>query len=357
MKLENLPIWPRILEKRHTIKTTARSPIGILRAVLSAGGLHQAGPALEWCIPQTTGPRSGLQALDIYCESCPGAAQPHHKHYETRAGKLTQQMRDSAREKADPKFRRAAVRRRLAEKQVRDLVLHIADRWHNTVRPMFRSKYASFRWGRGTTDHVEWDRYSKKCKWPCKYSDAGAGIDDDHIYLSPVGATEIVLPRPSPKLIRAADLAEPHPIGLFAIPVPEQDGVFACMGVPKNVWAVVGFCVRGRRVPECVARGTTTLADIEGEQNAETRQVMIERYGPARYVLESGAAEIDHSDLGTLYSVHGMKVVKVVNSTPEPDGSYKDYWLRVPGEIETAAAAVAWTFGLKPEEYQPVVES
>ena len=44
-------------------------------------------------------------------------------------------------------------------------------------------------------------------------------------------------------------------------------------------------------------------------------------------------------------------MVKVVNSTAEPDGSFKDYYLRVPPAITKARDAVAWTFDVSPEEY------
>jgi hypothetical protein len=50
-------------------------------------------------------------------------------------------------------------------------------------------------------------------------------------------------------------------------------------------------------------------------------------------------------------------MVEVVNSTPEPDGSRKTYFLRVPPTIETAREAVAWTFGLGAVDYRPAVES
>ncbi len=45
-------------------------------------------------------------------------------------------------------------------------------------------------------------------------------------------------------------------------------------------------------------------------------------------------------------------MVKVVNSTPEPDGSFKDYFLRVPPTCQTALEAVAWTFDKTPEQYR-----
>ena len=50
-------------------------------------------------------------------------------------------------------------------------------------------------------------------------------------------------------------------------------------------------------------------------------------------------------------------MVKVRNSTPETDGTVKDYFLRVPPTSETPRQAVAWTFGVEANEYYPTVES
>jgi hypothetical protein len=50
-------------------------------------------------------------------------------------------------------------------------------------------------------------------------------------------------------------------------------------------------------------------------------------------------------------------MVKLWNSTPEPDGSIKIYWLRVPPGIKTAREAVAWSFGKEEIEYQPLQET
>ena len=49
--------------------------------------------------------------------------------------------------------------------------------------------------------------------------------------------------------------------------------------------------------------------------------------------------------------------VRVINHTPHADGSFEEFWLRVPPSMQTAREAVAWTFGLSPEEYDPVLES
>ena len=341
MKIENLPIWPRILARRATIKTTARSPIGILRAVLAAGGLQKKHRTVQ-------------------------------PAFVPRAKRFTDFDRDTRRAAADKKFARVLKARRAAEAKRRALVLHIAERYHSTVRRLYTSQYASIVWAGSAHQNVEWDRYAKSYKYPCKYSDAGAIMDASGITISPTNDNQIRLPLPAPALIRAANLTEPHPIGLFAVPVKGQPGVFACLSPrhltpalspsdaereKKAAWVVAGFSVRGRRVPECVARGTTTLADIAAETNSESRQIMIERFGLERYLAGAGATEIDHSDVGTLYDIAGLRVVKVVNSTPEPDGSYKDYFLKVPPGTATAQAAVAWTFGLQAEEYTPAMQS
>ena len=49
--------------------------------------------------------------------------------------------------------------------------------------------------------------------------------------------------------------------------------------------------------------------------------------------------------------------VEVVNSTPEPDGSFKTHFVRVPPECPTAREAVAWTFDMASEDYRPVMQT
>jgi hypothetical protein len=46
-----------------------------------------------------------------------------------------------------------------------------------------------------------------------------------------------------------------------------------------------------------------------------------------------------------------------VNATPEPDGSYRRYFLRVPPTVRTARRGLAWSFGLTRSEYAPAVET
>ena len=128
----------------------------------------------------------------------------------------------------------------------------------------------------------------------------------------------------------------------------------AC-GYPDG-WGV--YAVHGVRVPRYIIEEPhkITVAEIDAEKNSEVRRVMIERYGLGRFLLDAGAKEIHSDDYGTLFrrEIAGdepLVMVKVVNSTAEPDGSFKDYFLRVPPAITKARDAVAWTFDVSPEEY------
>lgn len=123
------------------------------------------------------------------------------------------------------------------------------------------------------------------------------------------------------------------------------------------------YSINGVRVPARVVEQpeTITIEEIDAEQNAEIRRVMIERYGSARWLKDSGAKLVQQDERGELYERNiagrSYRFVKVINSTPEPDGSRKEYALSLPPTTTTAQEGVAWTFGLQPHEYNPVWES
>jgi hypothetical protein len=99
-----------------------------------------------------------------------------------------------------------------------------------------------------------------------------------------------------------------------------------------------------------------TVKEIQEERNAEVRRVMVERYGLSRFLMDSGAKKLAEDEFGELYQTEiaddePICMIKLVNSTPEPDGEFKNYWLRVPPDMKTARQAVAWTFGMTPDEY------
>jgi hypothetical protein len=105
-----------------------------------------------------------------------------------------------------------------------------------------------------------------------------------------------------------------------------------------------------------------TVARIRSEGNAEMRRVMLEHFGFDRYLRESGASKTQSDECGTLWRVElpgdePLVMVEVLNSSPEPDGSFRTYFLRVPPTIRTARAGVAWTFDLSEAEYAPLQQT
>lgn len=144
-----------------------------------------------------------------------------------------------------------------------------------------------------------------------------------------------------------------------------------------EVWAWHGVVV-----PEWVARdpASITPARIDAERNAEVRRVMVERFGVERLMRDSGGEVIHEDETGRLWRrlvgpvtgprswAQGMAwnrprthevvvMVEVVNATPEPDGTFKTYFLRVPPGTRTACEGVAWTFGMTEREYAPAAET
>ncbi|NDU74111.1 hypothetical protein GWI34_15920 [Actinomadura sp. DSM 109109] len=111
--------------------------------------------------------------------------------------------------------------------------------------------------------------------------------------------------------------------------------------------------------PDFVASLTGLTPDrISSEQNAELRRVMLEIFGYDRYLAETGARPVHRDETGVLWSIdlpgdEPVVMVEVVNSTPEPDGTHRTYYLRVPPGTRTARAGVAWTFGVDEADYHP----
>lgn len=134
------------------------------------------------------------------------------------------------------------------------------------------------------------------------------------------------------------------------------------------------YAWHGVRVPREVIDSpeSITVASIEAERNAEVRRAMIERFGEERFVQADGGEVIASDATGRLWRRRSSRpssrwggppqdepivMVEVLNATPEPDGSRRTYFLRVPPTMQTAREAVAWTFGMAGEAWRPAAES
>ncbi|MBA4077026.1 MAG: hypothetical protein C0508_18460 [Cyanobacteria bacterium PR.023] len=121
----------------------------------------------------------------------------------------------------------------------------------------------------------------------------------------------------------------------------------------NGLYALQGICVSPLAVTDIQAYGFDAILK---ENNITTRRLLIERYGRSKFIIDSGAKIIHSDEFGVLYRKEiphdeALQIVKVINSTPEADGSYAHYFLRVPPFMERAKQAIAWTFGIDEDEY------
>ena len=185
------------------------------------------------------------------------------------------------------------------------------------------------------------------------------------------------------------------------IHAPAGPSIAFADGWQVHAWHGVRVPARLIEQPE-----TITAEEILAEKNSEIQRVMLDRFGAARFLRDVKAAEIARDEFGVLYQTkqdiggERLTMVRVLNSTPEPDGTlttaqarkefgadvvsralagrkptrgqkWKEYFLRVHPECRpmridgslgdpqklSARAAVASTFGLLASEYGPEVET
>jgi hypothetical protein len=136
------------------------------------------------------------------------------------------------------------------------------------------------------------------------------------------------------------------------------------------------YAIGGVAIPSYIVEKPhlITRLRIAESPNAEVRRVMIDRYkfgqtpsGVAAFVIDSGGRRLDHDErFGTLWHLQTLEddedylILEVVNRSPEPDGSFKHYFLRVPPQVQTSRQASAWTFGYTgagADEYDPLKET
>ncbi len=171
-------------------------------------------------------------------------------------------------------------------------------------------------------------------------------IRDTHWVL--LNANHAFIAQP-PQFVRRDELGQPH----------REDGPAFVTADGYEVYALHGNWVSRIVVME---PHQLRLQDIEFETELADRDLLIERYGFARYIRDAGAIVWHKDEFGELLWkaqnwFEPLVAVRVRNSRRESDGSFKEYVLRVPPEISTAKAAVAWTFGMHEDDYQPTLET
>lgn len=142
----------------------------------------------------------------------------------------------------------------------------------------------------------------------------------------------------------------------------DERGLVHCSDGPaircRDGWEV--YAIHGVRVPQDIVMHPEqiTVKWIDRETNVEIRRVMIDQYGPARFMKDADAVEVHRDHRGVLYrrEVPGDEPIVAVE-VQDPGENGKKYLLRVPPTMTRAAKAVAWTFGLEEAQYEPEVES
>jgi hypothetical protein len=100
-----------------------------------------------------------------------------------------------------------------------------------------------------------------------------------------------------------------------------------------------------------------TVADIDGQENAELQRELVDAYGGfERYLADAGAVAVHQDETGTLVrrETSGEAIVAVQVVCPSTG---RQYALRVPPATKTAREGVAWTFGVDASAYNPTVQS
>jgi hypothetical protein len=147
--------------------------------------------------------------------------------------------------------------------------------------------------------------------------------------------------------------------------VSEAPGRLHCATGPAIAWRDGWrlYFWHGTRVPAWVVERPTVEA-IHAEPNVEVRRCAIEALGWHTYIANAGLDLVDTApDPGNpgfdlqLYNVPltvldtPTRVLLATNGSVERDGTRRRYGLAVPGDVNSALHAAAWTYGLAGEQY------
>ncbi len=151
---------------------------------------------------------------------------------------------------------------------------------------------------------------------------------------------------------------------IVAVPRPvlcTREGRLHCETGPAIQWpgGASFWFWQGVHVNERIVMKPETLSvdEVLGERNLEVRRVMIERIGLERLMREERAERLESTEQGTLYRLplQGEEPIIIVSVTCPSTG--RKYFLRVPPRVRRVHEAIAWTFALSINEYQPNQET
>lgn len=157
--------------------------------------------------------------------------------------------------------------------------------------------------------------------------------------------------------------------------VDDRDELHSTDG-PAVVWSdgTCEYWLRGVPVKDRWIRHPKRIAikEVRDETNAEVKsrltELYIEHNGHEQFIEKMRATLLDQTKRGKLWGVkdgteerrglqYSYTMAEVVNSSPEPDGTYKTYYLTTPPEMRDADEAVAWTFFMTKKEYRLAMET
>ena len=125
-----------------------------------------------------------------------------------------------------------------------------------------------------------------------------------------------------------------------------------------TVYAWKGILLPARIIEQ---RQNIDVRSIELVTDPQIRRCMIDIMTPQRFIEQGGAYRVAQDETGVLWRQRwrweAWAAVEVVNGTPEPDGTYKRYFLQVPPTVRTPREGVAWTYGLNERHYRPSIRT
>ena len=126
----------------------------------------------------------------------------------------------------------------------------------------------------------------------------------------------------------------------------------------SKVYAWKGILIPPRLIEQ---RDSIDVRSIELAHDPQIRRCMIDIMTPQRFIAQGGAYRVAQDETGILWRQRwrweAWAAVEVINGTPEPDGSFKRYFLQVPPTVRTPREGVAWTYGLNERHYRPMVRT